>query len=197
MYPNIDMVPVTGKNLKTITDYNGKVYCVTVPTGNIIVRRNGKVTVCGNCSMVGAELFQYLESQLEAHPEDIKVLFVGDPLQLPPVGESISPTFEVPEFKSELTTVVRQALDNPIINMTVQIREAIRNLNDDLIDFEDNQHDGKGISIYKKPKQFRSAIFEKVDHAEGEVDNYKVISSGIGLEFGFIIMMGKNTNNTF
>ena len=31
--------------------YNGKVYCVTVPTGMILVRRNGKVAVCGNCEV--------------------------------------------------------------------------------------------------------------------------------------------------
>jgi hypothetical protein len=29
---------------------NQKVYCVTVPSGAIIVRRNGKVAVCGNCN---------------------------------------------------------------------------------------------------------------------------------------------------
>lgn len=30
-------------------DYNGKVFCVTVPNGLVIVRRNGKVHVSGNC----------------------------------------------------------------------------------------------------------------------------------------------------
>jgi len=29
--------------------YNGMVYCVTVPNGNICVRRNGRVIFCGNC----------------------------------------------------------------------------------------------------------------------------------------------------
>jgi len=29
--------------------YSGKVYCVEVPTGSIIVRRNGKITITGNC----------------------------------------------------------------------------------------------------------------------------------------------------
>lgn len=29
--------------------YKGKVYCVTVPTGFVIVRRNGNPVVCGNC----------------------------------------------------------------------------------------------------------------------------------------------------
>jgi superfamily II DNA or RNA helicase len=34
---------------KSEIDYVGKVYCVEVPTGNIIVRHNGKVVITGNC----------------------------------------------------------------------------------------------------------------------------------------------------
>jgi UDP-glucuronate decarboxylase len=33
--------------------YEGKVYCASVPNGTLIVRRHGKVAVCGNC-VVGA-----------------------------------------------------------------------------------------------------------------------------------------------
>lgn len=29
---------------------NQRVYCVTVPTGAVVVRRNGKVAICGNCN---------------------------------------------------------------------------------------------------------------------------------------------------
>lgn len=39
----------TGRALnKTRVTYSGQVYCVTVPTGNIIVRRRGRTAVCGN-----------------------------------------------------------------------------------------------------------------------------------------------------
>ncbi len=34
---------------KELVPYNDYVYCVTVPEGRLIVRRNGKITVCGNC----------------------------------------------------------------------------------------------------------------------------------------------------
>lgn len=33
---------------KSIVPYHGKVYCLTVPTGAYIMRRNGKVSICGN-----------------------------------------------------------------------------------------------------------------------------------------------------
>ena len=41
---------------KTTTPYKGKVRCVTVDTGMIIIRQNGKVIVCGNCEHSTATL---------------------------------------------------------------------------------------------------------------------------------------------
>lgn len=35
--------------------YDGDVYCVTVPDGNIVVRGNGKPVVCGNCQLLDAD----------------------------------------------------------------------------------------------------------------------------------------------
>lgn len=34
-------------------DYTGMVYCVSVPTGLVVVRRNGRVLICGNCGEMG------------------------------------------------------------------------------------------------------------------------------------------------
>ncbi len=47
---------------KTYSDYNGYVYCVTVPTSAIIVRRKGSVFISGNClhSDAGCWLFRTL-----------------------------------------------------------------------------------------------------------------------------------------
>ena len=40
---------------KTFSEYDGRVYCVRVPDGNIIVRRNGKPLVIGNCHLSTAK----------------------------------------------------------------------------------------------------------------------------------------------
>jgi len=42
----------TQRVVKTSEHYTGRVYCVRVPTGNIVVRRNGKVVVVGNCHVL-------------------------------------------------------------------------------------------------------------------------------------------------
>lgn len=38
-----------GKPLFRQEDYNGTIHCATVPNGTLVVRRNGKMVVCGNC----------------------------------------------------------------------------------------------------------------------------------------------------
>lgn len=40
---------VTGTYTKELVDYDGLVYCVEVPTGAIITRRNGRMFIGGNC----------------------------------------------------------------------------------------------------------------------------------------------------
>ena len=37
-------------NYKVI-DYNDRVYCATVPNGTLIIKRNNKISICGNCSI--------------------------------------------------------------------------------------------------------------------------------------------------
>lgn len=39
----------SGIKEKTITKYRGKVYCASVPSGFLVVKRNGKIAICGNC----------------------------------------------------------------------------------------------------------------------------------------------------
>lgn len=87
------------------------------------------ILIVDECSMISEEMYNHIISQI--HRVRRAILFVGDSCQLPPVeaegtiGETkLSPTFNVP-VKYELTEVLRQAMDNPIINVATQIRECI------------------------------------------------------------------------
>ena len=75
------------------------------------------VVVIDECSMVDIELFRHIKR----HLPNAFVLFVGDPAQLPPVGEAESQTFNTPN-RSHLTTIVRQAAGNPILEVAGIIR---------------------------------------------------------------------------
>lgn len=90
---------------------------------------NVDILIVDECSMISEELYQHIQDQMWRVRR--AVLFIGDRCQLPPVesegtiGETkLSPTFEVPT-KYELNKVLRQALDNPILNIATQIRECI------------------------------------------------------------------------
>lgn len=81
------------------------------------------LVIIDECSMISSELFKHIALQLEPHN---KVLFVGDPAQLPPVGEKEdSPVFRMVQSQVMLSQVVRQAKENPIIKLSMTIREYI------------------------------------------------------------------------
>ncbi|MBS1068017.1 ATP-dependent DNA helicase [Gluconobacter cerinus] len=82
----------------------------TIPDGVVIV---------DECSMISRELMGWIRDLLKY----CFVLFVGDPAQLPPVGEDASPSFSVPST-SHLETVVRQAAGNPILEAATIIRQS-------------------------------------------------------------------------
>lgn len=84
-----------------------------------------ELAIVDECSMVGRDLFSRIV--LTATSSGTRVLFVGDPAQLPPVENSTdpSPTFTHVQHKAVLTDVVRQAADNPIIALSMEIRAAI------------------------------------------------------------------------
>jgi len=81
------------------------------------------LAIVDECSMIGHDLF----SRIVMAKRQCRVLFVGDPAQLPPIeaGEAVSPTFSRVTFEVTLSEVVRQARDNPIIHLSIMIRQAI------------------------------------------------------------------------
>lgn len=67
--------PILRKDKHTVKeiDYTGKVYCVTVPTGAIMVRRAGIVHISGNCEMMTHRMFSRNSASSRAIPT-VKVI---------------------------------------------------------------------------------------------------------------------------
>lgn len=62
---------------KKFQKYDDFVYCVEVPTGNIITRRNGKVVITGNCHMVSPEedsMYQKIITGLSEINPNLKII---------------------------------------------------------------------------------------------------------------------------
>ncbi|NJK59356.1 MAG: AAA family ATPase [Oscillatoriales cyanobacterium SM2_1_8] len=65
------------------------------------------LVIVDECSMVTAELWQFLTEAIAPLLPPIQMLVVGDPAQLPPVNERESPCFREVTQRSDLTEVVR------------------------------------------------------------------------------------------
>jgi hypothetical protein len=79
-----------------------------------------RIIIIDECSMLSAEMMAYIRRMLNRHI----VIYVGDPKQLPPVGEDLSLSFNT-ERKAVLSTIMRQRDENPIIALTADIRGMI------------------------------------------------------------------------
>lgn len=86
--------------------------------------RDYEIVVIDECSMLDDDLFQRVILERGA----ARILFVGDSAQLPPVksaGMGLSPVFTRVSARYTLTSIVRQAADNPIIRLSAAIRRYI------------------------------------------------------------------------
>jgi exodeoxyribonuclease-5 len=82
-----------------------------------------KFVILDECGMVNEELYQYIEAAMRA---GVRFLFVGDPKQLPPIGEVRSLVWGM--FKSnKLLKVMRH--DNQILELATHIRK-LKHLSD-------------------------------------------------------------------
>jgi exodeoxyribonuclease-5 len=71
-------------------------------------------------SMVNAQLFEHIQGAADKFK--IKFLFLGDPAQLPPVGEAASPIWAI-SVGSKLTKVMRH--DNQILELATRLRAQV------------------------------------------------------------------------
>ena len=83
------------------------------------------LVVIDESSMINSDLFELNRRNMRIF--NCKILYVGDPLQLPPVKEKESKVFTTVEGITELTEIIRQGKDNPLLNLFELLREDIKN----------------------------------------------------------------------
>ena len=77
------------------------------------------VVVIDECSMLDEAMMTHIRRHLPM----AYVVFVGDPAQIPPVGEVASISFDT-KSKSNLTKIMRQSAENPILQAAHIIRQS-------------------------------------------------------------------------
>lgn len=88
-----------------------------------------KFLVVDEASMLGDELFELF--LFHANLKGLKILFVGDSNQIPPIGKNLALPFDLETQESysiassTLSTIVRQAEGNPIIEVATSVRTRL------------------------------------------------------------------------
>lgn len=119
--------------LKEQIDNNGKVKFVQDKDPGKIKIEGYDVLFLDETSMLADELFALLTPYVK---RGLKLIFVGDPVQIPPVNHKDSkPLIEAEREKHNigiirLEKIVRQALDNPILTYATRIRKGYQTTSD-------------------------------------------------------------------
>ena len=92
------------------------------------------LVIIDECSQINSGLKMMIE-QIAANVQNgIKILYIGDICQLPPIGERVSETFKIKD-KFELTEIVRQEEGNPLVKVLAILRDDIINNKDNFIKY--------------------------------------------------------------
>jgi len=127
------------------------------------------VVVVDEGSMVNKELFRYLKEGAERFK--YKVVFMGDPAQLPPVNETSSPALTGP-IEVTLTKVMRH--DNQILTFATHVREQIES-DDPFVEMRNDNDGEEGVWVLDR-KDFREMIFHAAREGEFDGETSKIIA---------------------
>jgi len=85
----------------------------------------GSILVVDEASMVGHELFKFIDEVREK--SDVKILYTGDPVQLPPVGEKTSKSWKSVNKNKNLAILKKvMRYDNQVLTLATRIREQMK-----------------------------------------------------------------------
>lgn len=104
--------------LRVQTDYK---YNTTTLIARTHEKKEGYLLFIDEASYVDAQLLGYIFKLTQ----NCKIVFIGDPAQLTPVKSNGTPVFEANFSGAALTQVVRQAQNNPIVDLSTKFRHAV------------------------------------------------------------------------
>lgn len=131
------------------------------------------IIVIDEAGMAGTELFKAVRAVLKKC--GVKILLVGDPCQLTPIGESRSPAWKATlaaENRALLREVVRY--DDQLLTLATAVRDCIKNKNWDSPLCSDHD-DTKGVWKWKSPEKFERSLLRWFENADNLSDT-KVVA---------------------
>ena len=131
------------------------------------------VIIIDEASMTGTELLRCIEGDCVEFSY-IKIIYVGDPCQIPAVEDSNRGLLQSPVFNLKygfmLTKVMRTALDNPIMRTVTAMREHITEPGDHF-DHVTEVGESGGIYFYDERNAFMEKVYEYFTSDEYKEDS--------------------------
>lgn len=128
------------------------------------------LVVIDEASMINEDLYQKILKLI--NQKKTKILFMGDPAQIPPIGEKESVVFKNNEKEIFwLTKIERQSKDNPLTEIYSTLRE---NLEKEDVGFKRTtklNDKGEGVIFTVNKREFRKLLFEKLSSDEYKNDS--------------------------
>ena len=154
-------------------------------TPDVYLRKTGKLPIKGKdliivdeASMVSDEMHKEL---MQLKESGAKIIYMGDPAQLPPVGsEKNSSTFDV-KNQYTLREKMRQAATSPILNVGTEVADNIESANPKLIAIQDrtSRYDdvSKSQTIFTDNENFViDSIVADIKNANNNPDYVKAVT---------------------
>jgi intein/homing endonuclease len=134
--------------------------------------------IIDEASMINQELYDLIIEQTKG--SRTKVLFMGDPAQIPPVGEKASVVFQQDQTKQfhQLTKIERQNDTNPLAFIYDALRNNLNKLDGGFERKSVMNELGEGVIFTVDKREFRKAILDKFKSEEFQknTDFAKVIA---------------------
>jgi hypothetical protein len=129
-------------------------------------QKSGYLLFIDEASYVDAQLLGYIFKKTS----NSKIVFIGDPAQLTPVKSTGTPVFDANFTGAALTTVVRQAEGNPIVDLSTKFRHTVNTG-----EFFSFKPDGKHV-VYTTREDFNKAIEQEFTRPDWRYQDSKILA---------------------
>lgn len=133
--------------------------------------------IIDEASMINKELYELIINNVRG--SQTKVLFMGDPAQIPPVGEKESIVFDVVDKHfHQLTKIERQNDSNPLMFIYDALRNNLNRLDGGFKRISKTISTGEGVIFTTDKRAFRKAVLSKYadDEFKKDTDFCKLIA---------------------
>jgi hypothetical protein len=133
--------------------------------------------IIDEASMINVDLYAMIKKTVKGMK--VKILFMGDPAQIPPIGEKESVVFFDEDIEIHwLTIIERQTNDNPLLGVYDTLRNNLLTPSGGFDRTTIINPNGDGVIFLDDKLDFRNAVFNKFNSTDyrGNMDFAKVIA---------------------